>query len=357
MTITRDKKVLLGLLVAVLVVLISLYSLVNAVYVPKEEAVVYPASELVDSVFVAQNNNYEENSALKKTHSFSSVPYLVDVPDGTGAQMGTGTVYQIGDGFFAYVSEYTDQYDVQDIVSSQFPVALLINYIPENTRITIQSEEHGYINGFLGKYIADQLYVTDNMTSTQAIVIGYDLDMPEGIYSGNHIFVACGTTVMSTEAANTCAEVLSAIMKTVRYDEKLDNEMQAAKENEKQLLAEQMEAEARAELESESGSDGATMTTVVGDEVTETIPIVVTDDYKTFTLNVEWTMNNPDAVLELFFPGDAAFASPLSQTNYGASFTLSDLSSGTYQLHVMNYQQCGEMATTISGETANSERE
>ncbi|MBQ4197874.1 MAG: hypothetical protein II659_08540, partial [Bacteroidales bacterium] len=85
--------------------------------------------------------------------TFETVPYLVDVPNGSGAKIGTGMIYQLSNSFFAYVTEYTDQYDVQDVITAQFPVALLINYIPESTLVTVNVERQGYINGFKAKRV------------------------------------------------------------------------------------------------------------------------------------------------------------------------------------------------------------
>ena len=347
---TKRAKITVGILAFLLIFLLVIYLLVDAVYVPQEEQVLYPQSELVESVFVAQNNQYVENEQLKNKHSFETVPYMVDVPEGSGAKIGTGTVYQVSDEYFAYVAEYTDQYDVQDVIASQFPVALLINYIPESTRITIHNEENGYINGFKAKYIADQLFVSDSITQQQAIVLGYALDVPEGNYFGNHMFVAVCTTNVSTDAANACAQILSMIIKTVRYDEALNSSLERAAE-EKRLEEEKALEAAVNEPVAHEGEDVAPdNTSIVGDEVTEAVPIVVADDYTTFNLKVEWTQNNPDAVLELFFPDGLSYASPLESSSYGCVFTLSNVPAGTYTLRIMNYQACGEIATTISGD-------
>lgn len=349
---TSKSKVAVGILIAVLIMLVSVFILVDAVYQPEEEQVVVPQGELVESVFVAQNNEYVKNDTLPTTHNFETVPYAVDVPKGTGARIGTGTVYQVADGFFVYVSEYTDQYDVQDIISAQFPVALLINYVPESTKITEQAKRTGYINGFKATYIADSLYVTDGVSQAQALVLGYVLDMPDGTYSGNHLFIAVGTTTMTTDAANSCASVLSAVIKTVRYDEALNTQLVKDQEKAKEEAA-KAEQEAMESMASE-GLDNTPVETglqIVGDEVTESIPIVVPENYNNFELQVNWTMNNPNAVLEFFLPDGQTYATPLSQSDYNATFNLTTASAGTYTLRIMNYQQCGEISTTVSGET------
>ena len=349
MLMSGRSKVGIGILCAILILLIGVYVLVDAVYVPQKEQIIFPEGELVESIFVAQNNEYVENAALGTKHGFETVPYAVDVPAGSGAKIGTGKVYHVDTEYYVYVSEYNDQYDVQDVISSQFPVALLINYIPESTKITVQQQKQGYINGFKAQYIADTLYATDGTQQAESIVLGYALDVPEGTYFGNHMFIAVGTTNISNEAAGICSQVLSSVIKTVRYDSAIDEELTRAREKQKaeeEALAANLPSEG---MDGES-SDGPSVA-IVGDEVTESVPIVVPSDYETFTLDVNWTLNNPSAVLEFFFPDGNTYATPLSQTDYDAKFSLSNVSAGTYTLRIMYYQECGEIATTISGHT------
>ncbi|WP_026653358.1 hypothetical protein [Butyrivibrio proteoclasticus] len=348
----KRSKTILAVLGVLLVFLLAMNVLVGAVHVEEPEQVVFPQGELQDSVFVAQNNEYVENESLSNTYSFESVPYMVDVPAGNGAKIGSGMIYQLSNGYFAYVAEYTDQYDVQDIIASQFPAALLINYVPERTLITTEVDKVGYINGFKSEYVADSLYVTDGVANQQATVLGYALDVPEGVYFGNHLFVAVGTVNRTTDAADTCASVLSAIIKTVRYDEKLDKSLTEAREAAQQEILAKQEEEAAALASAEASStDGSDMSlAIVGDEVTESVPIVVPSDYENFVLYVDWTMANPNAVLELFFPDGQSYCTPIEQTEYGVKFSLTSATQGTYSLRIMNYQQCGDIATTISGD-------
>lgn len=341
-----------------LILLVAIYVLVDAVYVPQQEQIVFPEGELVESIFVAQNNEYTKNDTLPTTHTFETIPYKVDVPQGTGAKIGTGTIYQVGSDYFAYVSEYTDQYDVQDIISSQFPVALLINYIPEATKITVQQERTGYINGFKAQYLADTLYVSDGAAPSEAIVLGYALDVPEGTYFGNHMFIAVGTTKMSSDAASACSQVLSAVIKTVRYDEQKAADLERAAEQARQEQ-ERLEQEALANLPSE-GMDGDNSLTdgsvsVVGDESVSEWPVSVTQDCSVLTVDVRWTLNNPDAILELFIPDGSAFVDPVSKDNYSAKFTFYNASAGTYMLRIRNYQQCGEVSVLPTAEVEESE--
>ena len=347
---SKRSKIILAVLVVVFVILLVVNILIKAVEPEKkQEPILFPQGELVDSVFVAQNNEYVENASLGTVYNFETIPYLVDVPSGSSAKIGSGMIYQLSNGYFVYVSEYTDQYNVQDIIAAQFPAALLINYVPERTLITTQVDKVGYINGFKGEYLADALSVSDGIATQQAIVLGYALDLPEGVYFGNHIFIAAGTTNMTTDAANNCATILSAIMNTVRYDEKRDADITAEREKEQaELLAKQEEEAAALASQAELGETESGLQ-IVGDEVTESIPIVLPSDYDSFSLKVDWTLNNPDAVLELWFPDGQSYCDPFEQDPYSATFTLPSAVQGSYSLRIMNYQQCGDIVTTVGG--------
>ncbi len=349
---TKRSKILVFVLLILLILLVALYILVNAVYEKEPEQVVYPQGELVDSVFVAQNNQYIKNESLSNTYSFSTVPYMVDMPVGSGAKIGTGTIFQLSGGYFAYATEYTDQYDVQDIIASQFPAALLINYIPERTLITTQATKTGYINGFRAEYLADSLFVTDGTANQQAMILGYVADLPEGVYYGNHMFIAVGSTTMTTESAAKCEAVLSVIMKTLRYDEQLDLAMTRQREadkEEQELEKQRTEEELAAAAEQQSVEEPAENLTIVGDEVTASIPIELATPYENFTLTVDWTMSNPNAVLELFFPDGQSYCTPYEQNDYHAAFSLPSATAGYYTLRVKNYQECGQINPTVSG--------
>ncbi len=350
---TNKSKVSLCILAAILAVVIILYVLVDAVASPMPEQVVYPEGELADSVFVAQNNSYQKNDALGATHVFESIPYDVDVQDCVGAKIGTGTVYQVGSGYFIYVSEYTDQHEIQEIISSQFPVALLINYVPEATRVTVQQDRSGYINGFKAQYLADTLSVSDGCTQAEAMVLGYALDIPEGPYFGNHMFIAVGTTNMTSESANISAQLLSNIIKTVRFDENKNKELEKVAE-EARKKQEELEEDAisNAVMESEEVSEDMTES-VVDDETVSEWPVSVPKDCSVLTVDVKWTLDNPDAVLELFVPDGSAYIDPSTKDNYGAQFKFFNATAGTYLLRIKNYQQCGEVSVMPVAEPTN----
>ena len=350
LSMSSRSKVVLAITIPILIFLIVLLYLVEAVYKEPEEPISYPTGALAQSVFVQQNNVYTANESLTLTHEFKNVPYKVDLPEGTAASLSTGTVYQLADGIFVYLSEYDDTADINSIIYEQFPVALLMDYIPEYTQIVQNVVERGYINGFSGQYLCETITASNGATSVSACLIGYAVDISDEGYVGNHILVSIGNTDISTESLNTYSSVLTAIMNTLRKDEDLEKQMAEAKEQE---VIEQQEAAAEASSE-EVIDDGMTNNTdnyaeVVASGLTTEIPINIPTGYTEFELTVTWTDYNPNAVLELFFPDGTSFAEPVSQTETSAVFALDKVEAGDYSLHVLNYDACGSISTTVAG--------
>jgi hypothetical protein len=347
----KGTKKLLIFLSVLFVFFFVLYLLVDSVYVPPKEEIAFPEGELTASIFTSQNNMYEENESLPQHHKFKTVPYIVDVPEAIGAEVGTGTVYQVNDTIYVFVSEYTDQYNVQDIITSQFPVALLISYVPENTKVTAMVDRVGFINGFSAEYIADRLYVSDGTNSQEAAVLGYALDVQDENYIGNHMLVSVCTTDLSEENLAACAQVLSVVIRTVHRDEGLQEELEQQKKREEEAAKKEAEEQAQAQEQTQQEQPDDVSQHIVSTEqanVTE-IPITLETDYTNFKLTVSWTLENKDAVFELFLPGGVSYADPSEVTTYGATFNLATGPAGQYTLRIKNYAQLGDITTVIDG--------
>ena len=344
---SKRAKKLLMILIPALIMFIGLYLMVDAVYIPETEELYFPDSELTSSIFTKQNNTYVENSALSAVHKFSDVPYKVDVPVGSGATIGTGTIYQVSDTIFVYVSEYNDTSNIQDIIAQQFPAALLINYVPEDTKIIEKKNQEGFINGFVAEYVADQIYVTNKSSSSQAIVLGYGLDMSDEQYVGNHLFISVCSTDINNKSISNCATVLSAIMKTVRYDAELGKQLAKSREAAEKEAQEKSEEDMTntAGAAAEASSEEKPTVKFVDDSLTKTYEIVLSEEYVAFELDVTWENSNTTAVLELFTEDGSTYYTPASQDETSATFILQNVPAGTLYLRVMNYADCGGITT------------
>ena len=300
-----------------------LYMMVNAAYTPSAEELYYPQGSLSDSIFVGQNNIYTPNPSLTQVHSFSSVPYVLDLPESKGATIGSGTVYQLGDTTFAYLSEYPDYENIHEIISSQFPAALLVNYVPENTKIKMMVNKLGFINGFTAEYVVEYIQVADAKKEKKAVVMGYVLEVQDEYFEGNRMFVGIGTTAYDNDMGDNCAMLLDMIVSTVHYDEKLAKKILSAR------------------------PDNAYTEDGYADGSVTNIPIVVRDAYDRMVLDVDWTYGNVEAVLELFLPDGRTYCDPVEQTGLSARFILDKTKAGTYNLRIQNYSKCGDIQTTV----------
>lgn len=343
---SRTTKILLIILIPILIVLGLLFILIDAVYVQKPDPVVFPQGELTESIFTEQNNNYTKNESLPEKHVFTTIPYTVDITEGDGAQVGSGIIYKVdnSDKFFIYATEYDDSTNAQDIIASQFPAVMLINYVPELTKVTVQVNKKGFINGFSAEYIAETITASNGTVTNEAAIIGYALDVPGVEYAGKHIFVGLGTTEVNTDNLSICAQVLSTVMQTVTKDEKLEEDRR--KEREQASLLEQQEALKSIETTEQEQSEVQTQQSV---PQVATIPIPVEKEYGNLKVTVEWDNSNPDAVLELFNPEKTTYYDPSYQNDFGAGFVIPNGEMGDYELHIANAAACGSIMTSHSG--------
>lgn len=316
------KKILI-VLIPVFLMFMALYMMVNAAYTPTPEELYYPQGALSDSIFVGQNNSYVKNEALSKTHSFSTVPYRADIPEAKGASVGSGTVYQAADNVFIYFSEYADYENIHDIITSQFPAALLVDYIPEETKISLVTDRFGFINGFSAEYVVEHIRVSNGIKEVTAVIMGYVLEVQKEGFEGHRMFVSIGTTAYDNEMGDNCATILNAVIASVRMDEKLA----AAILRERKGTAE----------ESADVADGSVTL----------IPIVIRSEYETMVLHVGFTRANGEAVLELFLPDGVSYCDPVEQNGGGGKFVLDNTKPGTYLLRIRNYKNCGDIMTRI----------
>lgn len=348
---TKNLKLALGILIPFFIIVIVIYCILCSLYTPVPEPLVYPEGNLSASLFVSQNNEYTKNDSLTESHSFSTIPYIIDVPPAQGAKVGSGTIYQAGADYYIYLAEYTDKEDVQEIISTQFPKAVMIDYIDTLSSYNCIVSEYGYVNGFSANYIVDQLYVSNGKEKAMSCIMGYSLDCPDA-YDGKKLFIAVGTSMQTSKAFALCKEMLDLEMQTLRYDSALEYELDRL---ERQRLAEEAENTKEEKEDEEVFSDQ----TVIDDgqetepEVNLTqFPVRLSELYSVVDVTVTWSNQTDQVVLELFTPDGSAYCEPVSQDGNSAVFTLKDAAPGTYMLHVKNYLDCGTINIDLSGQPA-----
>lgn len=355
----KKSKILIIIAIPVLILLIVLYMVLCSLYVPKQVPLVYPESGLSESLFVSQNNEYTENENLPNCHSFKTVPYKIDMFTGAGAEVGSGTIYsaEFSEGVYCYLAEYSDEDSLQQIIGEQFPKAILIDYVDSMTSVTNIMSEYGYINGFTANYQVDQISVSNGKQRSMSCLLGYALDL-EGDYEGKNLFVSVGTTVQSSEAFSVCKEVLDTLMTTLRFDNALKDEQdRAARLAEQEAALETDDSEEYYEEEEyseETVLDDGTYTEEIDTSNVTQLPVNIRDNCEVATVTVTWTNPTDYAVFELFFPDGGSFCDPTMQDATSATFTLKNVSAGTFMLHVKNYLDCGTISVDVNGTSSNS---
>ncbi len=352
----KKGKIILIVLIPILVILLVLLSLIDVVYEPPKEVIVYPEGNLSNDIFTEQNNSYVPNANLTRTHSFEEVPYLVDTVDGNGATIGSGTVYRLNETMFAYVAEFSDPNTIQDIISSQFPAALISDYVPEYTTVVTQVDKRGYINGFSAEYLAETISVSNGAEKMDAVLLGYMLNLPENsLYAGKHLWIGVGTASLTNDNITASSMILDMMMNTVRLDEerakKLEEqaarlaeeaEMEAEKERAEEERQRQEEMPPAAPVES---SEEPEMESEPIDSDIYSVDIPLEDNYKLVQVKVKWSEPNASAVLELFDPGKTLYFDPVEQDDMSASFVIEENETGNYELRIKGAASCGVIET------------
>lgn len=296
---TKKEKALLGILIPLAVILFILYSLVNQYKISQRSVLVYPEGNLSDSLFVSQNNTYTANDSLPNKTAFQNLPYYIDLPEGTFAKVGQGSIVQLNDSIYVYISEYS-QGDAETVLLSEFPSALLIDYDPLYTYSQRLKDQSGYINGFSASYLFDMISVSNGVLVKTAYLAAYDLYDAEE--EGNHIVVSVITTDIDSGSFANAKLILDTITYTVRYDQKLSNAQEKGRteENDKEETAgEESHSE---ENDTQKSSKDYNDLVTEGDYDARVIPISITKTYGDLFINIITDQYHEESEMVLYSP-------------------------------------------------------
>lgn len=344
----RNHKGTIILLSIVGVVLLVLVVLINSVYTPADykKAIVYPKINLPDNFADAEAVTYSRTDALPNTYSFQTAPFKVDLPQGTPYTTGSGAVYKLLSSYLVYVTEYPTKTPVASVIAEQFPASIMPDYLLERTQVTLMQSDKGYLNTAFSKvkqeYDAFRITVTDGKKQAVASLMG--LDVPTN-YNGRSIFVGVATTRDNQEVVDDCVSKLSAILRTLRFDEGLYNTL------EKNATQQDRVTQNTDTGTNRNDGDNSGQSAATSDVHTWDIPVTVA--YSELRVKVSWTKPNNSAKLELFFPDGAAYAVPVAdtKTSTSADFILKNPVTGTYKLNIKGYADCGGVdAITVNAE-------
>lgn len=322
--------------------------------------VIYPDSGLSDDLFVSQNTEYVANESLPIIYAFDDVPFLVDLPEGNTADVGTGHIVAGNETTCFYVSQIDDTVNPHDAVLTQYPKVVYINYSQASSYAQTVLEEYGYLNGMAANYFVDHLLISTGSTQSarNAYVLGYCFDLGED-YPYN-VIISVATTLESSEAFENCKALLDMLAYTLRYDEELDNDQIAererlAKEAEKAAKEAAIEAEkaaVRAEKEAQESlkeqMEAAEATRLDGIKDEKRLPVMVTKDFKNLTILVSWTNEYKDAEIA-FCSGDGLiYVRPTTSSSKQAIIDVGTCKQGSdYYLSVSPYGKCGDVSMKL----------
>jgi hypothetical protein len=174
------------------------------------------------SIFEAQNTKYTADSALTARHIFEHCPYTIDIIPADVAKVGEyGSVYKLSDAVYFYLTEFDKGANIDSILRSELPKAVMIDATSELTVIDQYVYEEGYLNGFKGDYYVDCITVTNGNRTSQVYLTGYVLTITDSALDhGYKMFVGAMTAENSTNSFANAKSMLDAIINTAQvvYD-------------------------------------------------------------------------------------------------------------------------------------------
>lgn len=221
---TKKEKALIIVAAVITFMLMVTYILIHNT---KQQTtyIEYPKGTLSDSLFVSQNNTYTENKALPERYDFKRIPFSIDLPAGSTANVGDGYIVKIDENYMIYISEHDTNISAQTLFLSEFPAAVMMNYSPIYTYAQTQVSQTGYINGSTADYEFDMVSISDGAISKTVYTAIYDVKQLEKDEYASKITVAAITMKDDNESLASAKLLIDAIMATFRYNEKLDHQM------------------------------------------------------------------------------------------------------------------------------------
>lgn len=249
----KKKKTLIGVSLSFGIISMIGYSVLSIINDRQADIISYPKGTLTESLFESQNNEYIPDERLAKTYAFSTAPYLIDVYDKPEAKVGNGSIIQMEDDTYSYITEYESGKTPKDVLLSEFPPALLINFDPSHTVYETLESQAGYINGFMASYFFNTFSISNGDSVVTAYSVGYELIQTQNPQAP-HFIVAVATTRASTSHFANCKAAVDIMVNTLRYDEKLEKDQQKETEKiEKEKELEEKKAETIADTPQTGG--------------------------------------------------------------------------------------------------------
>lgn len=208
-----NHRVAILILLPIAVLMLLLYLITGLFRMPEAEDFVLPSGNLSANVFEAQNMTYTKNQAFPDTKVFATLPYQVDTPEGATASVGDAQVITSNGYYFAY----GEALDCQDFLRSGYTPILSIHSSGSDTKLSLLSEEEGYINGCEAVF---SVYEISNPTAESVMYLCcYALKPTAKTYqSKQFMIVSCMAEGRSTANLANLQILAETMCRTIRYD-------------------------------------------------------------------------------------------------------------------------------------------
>lgn len=314
----KSSKIILGICIPLMVIAVVLIILIKM-----QKPEVYPASTLVYSVFTAENNTYQGSNNFPNVYSLTKNPYTIDVPNADQAHVGDGTVWEVNrdTGYYVYCTEIGEDKSLNTVIMEEFPKAVIYDYTSESTLSSLVSDT-GYVNGFSAGYVVLGLNITNGKTSTDIVMVGYLLDIPD---SSNDVFLAVTTNQVITEKMANTKLLADALIKTIQYNTDLAIEMGIVDKNGNPIIPVEEDTEELDEdyeyEEPEPEIEDTEESMPEEEGVNETKGIDLDKDYENAVLVISWDI--PDSNAEVLVTDEEGNSyAPADKTDYQAEVNL-----------------------------------
>ena len=354
----NSTKITLIILSTVSVILLLIYSFLGMIGKNTPQEVIYPDSNLSQSIFDSQRQNmtYTANASLTEVYSYTHCPYQFDTVNGETAHVGeNGCVFEVTEGYLLFTTEFPEAESASNILKTELSNVVLIDATPENSALENNVYEEGYINGFKASYRIDTLSVSDGSDVKSVYLVGYELSITEE--EANHgykIYLGVIINADVTEQYNTASVILNNVLHTYQYNEDLQTALDQAEEKEAKQTALEEKKESD-ELEANQtgayeGVEGASGTLQTAEDIPQrsTKSVQIDQDYREVVLTYSYSNIGNDVQAVLYNPDHTQKYEPTTSGEGFIKFSLSHMEAGTWIIEIDGDPGTDNMKLAIS---------
>lgn len=325
----KSKKVLIGMLAVLGVMLWILVYVLNVANRGRPENVQYPPSGLTKSIFDSQNTYYTEQSYLEETYSLTNLPYTLDMPVAVRADVGEGCVYYVPGKVHIYLLEILKTESETSYIKEEFGKAVMIDSIKEKSILQNSYTDEGYLNGFAVKYLVDTLSVTNGVETAHAYMTVYRL-ITDNAYDHDFL-IAVATLEESSGNYVACKEWMDGIIGSFQYSSKLEEAIESSKQRQSESQQEMIDKISEAMPEEEIRET---------DIPVKKVHFTLEKNYESALVTFEWT-NEESTVTVLLKDANGSRYTPSTTAGNKAVFNLIRLKKGDWSFEVYgDYGDC-----------------